>query len=117
MRRLFVVTSALLWSVVAAFAADPVGTYTVEGTNPGGGSAYKGSVTISKTGETYRVIWLVGGTRYIGTGIGNKDFISVSYQSGNSSGLALYVADGGNWKGAWTYAGGDKLGAEFWKRQ
>lgn len=117
MRHLLAVAAALLWSAVAAFAADPVGTYNVEGTNPGDKSSYKGTVTITKTGETYRVIWIVGGTRYIGTGIGNKDFIAVSYKSGDSSGLALYGADGGNWAGVWTYSGGDKMGAEFWKRQ
>jgi len=100
MRHFLAVTAALLWSAVAAFAADPVGT-----------------VTVSKTGETYRVVWVVGSTRYIGTGIGNKDFIAVSYRSGNDTGLALYGADGGNWAGVWTYAGGQNVGAEFWKRR
>ncbi|MFN3657220.1 MAG: hypothetical protein ACK4UO_08205 [Pseudolabrys sp.] len=117
MRHLFAVALALAWSAVAAFAADPVGTYSVEGTNPGGGSRYSGTVTIAKTGETYRVVWVVGGTRYVGTGIGNKDFIAVSYRSGNDTGLALYGADGGNWAGVWTYAGGTQMGAEIWKRK
>ena len=83
MRKLFAATTAaaLLWSA-AAFAADPVGSYSVEGTNPGGKSTYKGTVTVTKTGETFRVIWVVGGTRYIGTGIGDKDFLAVSYKSG-----------------------------------
>lgn len=117
MRYLMAVTVALLWSAATAFAADPVGTYNVEGTNPGGNSSYKGTVTISRTGETYSVVWVVGGTRYVGTGIGNKDFIAVSYKSDADTGLALYGADGGNWAGVWTYAGGDKVGAEIWKRQ
>jgi hypothetical protein len=117
MRHLFAIAAALIWSVAAAFAADPAGTYDVEGTNPGGGSRYGGTVTVSKTGDTYRVVWVVGSTRYIGTGIGNKDFIAVSYRSGNDTGLALYGADGGNWKGIWTYAGGREVGAEIWKRQ
>lgn len=116
MRYLIVMTATLLWSA-AALAADPVGTYNVEGTNPDGGSTYKGTVTISKTGETFSVVWIVGGTRYVGTGIGNKDFIAVSYKSDADTGLALYGADGGNWAGVWTYAGGNKIGAEIWKRQ
>jgi len=118
MRKLFAATTAaaLLWSA-AAFAANPVGSYNVEGTNPGGKSTYKGSVTVTKTGETYRVIWVVGGTRYIGTGIGDKDFLAVSYKSGDDTGLALYGSDGGNWAGVWTYAGGRQVGAELWKRQ
>jgi len=109
--------AALLWSSVAAFAAEPVGTYTVEGANPGGGGGYTGTVTVDKTGETYRVVWVVGGTRYIGTGIGNREFIAVSYRSGNDTGLALYGADGGNWTGIWAYAGGRQVGAERWLRQ
>ena len=108
---------ALVLSAAAAFAADPVGSYTVQGNNPGGGSHYSGTVTISRTGDTYSVVWVVGSTRYVGTGIGNKDFIAVSYRSGNDTGLALYGADGGNWKGIWTYAGGRDVGTEIWKRE
>lgn len=119
MRHLFATTAAaaLLLCSAAAFAADPVGEYSVEGANPGGSGKYSGTVTITKTGETYRVIWVVGGTKYIGTGIGNKDFIAVSYKSGTDTGLALYGADGGNWTGVWTYAGGRQLGAETWHRE
>ncbi len=118
MRHLFAIAAAaLVLGITHAFAANPVGTYRVEGTNPGGGSAYSGTVTVEKTGETYRVVWVVGGTRYIGTGIGNKDFIAVSYKSGNDTGLALYGEDGGNWAGVWTYASGRQVGAEIWKRQ
>jgi hypothetical protein len=94
--------AALTWSA-AAFAADPVGTYDVRGSNPGGGSSYRGTV--------------IGGTRYVGTGIGNKDFIAVSYKSGSDTGLALYGASGGNWTGIWTYAGGKEVGPEVWMRE
>jgi hypothetical protein len=111
-----VTSAALLWSA-AAFAADPVGTYDIEGANPGGGSNYRGTVTVERTGETYRVVWVVGGTRYVGTGIGNRDFIAVSYKSGDSTGLAMYGAEGGNWTGIWTYAGGRQIGAEKWSRR
>ena len=117
MRRVVVAAAAaVLWSA-AAYAADPVGSYDVEGTNPGGKGSYTGTVTVERTGETYRVIWLVGGTRYVGTGIGNREFIAVSYRSGNDTGLAMYGADGGNWKGVWTYAGGRDVGTEVWKRE
>ncbi|HVV60753.1 MAG TPA: hypothetical protein VHD14_03250 [Pseudolabrys sp.] len=109
--------AALVFSSVAAMAADPVGSYEVHGSNPGGNGKYSGTVTVEQTGQTYRVVWVIGGTRYIGTGIGNKDFIAVSYRSGNSTGLALYGSDGGNWSGIWAYAGGKEMGAEEWKRQ
>lgn len=67
--------------------------------NPGGGGNYSDTVSIEKTGQTYRVIWIVGSTRYVGTGIGDKNFLAVSYKSGTDTGLALYGTDGGNWAG------------------
>jgi hypothetical protein len=70
-----------------------------------------------KTGDTYRVTWIVGGTRYVGTGIGDKNFIAVSYRSGNNTGLALYGADDDGWQGVWTYADGRQIGTETWKRE
>jgi hypothetical protein len=38
-----------------AWAGDPVGTYSVSGSNPGGGRAYTGTATVEKTGATYKV--------------------------------------------------------------
>ncbi len=65
--RYLLIIAALLCGTALAFAADPVGAYRVIGTNPGGGSRYHGSVKVERTGKTYRVVWVVGGTRYIGT--------------------------------------------------
>jgi hypothetical protein len=63
------------------------------------------------------VIWVVGSNRCVGTGIGNREFIAVSYKSGNDSGLALYGADGDNWSGVWAYDGARQMGTEVWKRE
>lgn len=117
MRDIATIAAALLFSATAAFAADPVGTYRVEGNNPGGGSPYSGTVSVERTGDTYRVVWVIAGTRFVGTGIGNRDFISVSYRSGNQTGLALYGEDGGNWRGVWAFANGTALGTEVWHRR
>lgn len=117
MRTMTIVALALAATLGTAFAADPAGSYRVEGANPGGRGSYTGTVTVERTGDTYRVIWIVGSTRYVGTGIGNRDFLAVSYRSGNDTGLALYGEDGGNWKGLWTYAGGTTVGAERWLRR
>jgi hypothetical protein len=118
MRHLFVVSAAaLLLSAATAFAAEPVGHYSIAGTNPSGGGKYSGTVSVEKTGQTYSVIWIVGSTRYVGTGIGDKNFLAVSYKSGTETGLALYGSDGGNWAGVWTYAGGSQMGTEVWKRE
>jgi hypothetical protein len=106
----------MLGSVPVCHAADPVGHYIAEGVGPDGGH-YRGTVDVTKTGETYKVIWEIGPDRFIGTGIGNPDFIAVSYRSGSSTGLALYAARGDDWAGPWVYAGGTQLGNETWTRQ
>jgi hypothetical protein len=114
--RLFIAAAMLVWSVATAVAADPSGTYDVQGTSPDG-SKYSGTATITQTGQTFKMIWMIGSDKYTGTAIGDKDFLAVSYTSGNESGLVLYGADGGNWKGIWTYAGGTKIGSEILRRQ
>jgi hypothetical protein len=96
--------------------ADPVGKYDVAGTNPGG-STYSGSVRVQKTGDTYKVTWTIAGTQYIGTAIGDDEFLAVSYVSGSNTGLALLSEQGDEWKGIWTYAGGTKIGTEVWTKQ
>jgi len=60
---------------------------------------------------------VVAGTRYVGTGLGDKDFLAVSYKSGNDTGLALYGAKGDDWGGIWTNSGGRDVGAEVWRRE
>ena len=103
---------------VTAAWASPEGEYSVEGTSPGGSGKYTGQVTVAKTGDTFRVTWLVGGTTFMGTGIGNKDSIAVSYMSDDGkTGLAFYGSDGGDWSGVWTYSGGNQMGAEVWTRK
>jgi hypothetical protein len=111
--RLLAAAVSLVLLASSAWAVHE-GEYDVEGTNPGSGSGYSGTVRVSRTGETYNVVWTVGGTRYVGTGIGNKDFLAVSYRSGNSTGLALYGQADGSWQGIWTYAGSREVGTERW---
>jgi hypothetical protein len=68
----------------------------VSGTNPGhANSRYSGSVVVTRTGDTYRVVWTIAGQQYEGTGVGNNDFIAVSYRSGNQTGLAHPATPGG----------------------
>jgi hypothetical protein len=100
----------------AAFAADPVGHYTCQGENMGGSGGYSGTVDITRTGDTYHVIWIIGSTTFVGTAIGNDEFLAVSYRSGDDTGIALYSAKGDNWEGVWTYAGGTTIATENWTR-
>jgi len=115
--RFLLVAAAMLLSIAAAFAADPVGTYRVDGTYLSG-KAYSGTVTVTKTGDTYKVVWeIAGGHTFTGTAIGNGDAMAISYVYDNGTGLALVAADGGNWNSYWTPGGGTKIGRETWKRQ
>ena len=116
MSRIATAVLLLLLTITSAIA-DPVGRYTAYGTNPGDHSKYTGTVSVERTGETYRVVWVVEGARYIGTGIGDDNFLAVTYTSTNSTGLALYSQDGAGWRGVWTYAGSDQIGTERWERK
>ena len=132
-RRLSAAFALVALSSSAAALANPVGSYDVVGRNPDSGSEYRGRVTVSRTGETYKVVWNIGGTRYVGTGLGavmeNGTFrigaansadtlISVGYVSGNSFGMAFYIEqDDGSWEGVWTYGGSGRVATEQWYRR
>ena len=127
LRSLF---AAFILSMLPALAlADPTGTFQVEGKNHDG-QTYTGQVKIARTGETYTVVWNIGGTEFVGTGLGAKFIgdrfqmgpaspedtaISVGYISGKSFGMAMYFQQpDGHWQGVWTYGGSDKASTENW---
>ncbi len=121
----------VFWLAFTSIAlADPTGSYAVEGTNPGNGRGYTGTVDVRRTGETYQVVWNVGGVEYIGTALGaaqvkdgftmgraskRDSVLAVSYISQNSFGLAFYVRQpDGSWNGIWTFGGSKQIGTENW---
>jgi hypothetical protein len=130
MKSIFYTVFIVLALGISAASAGPTGVYGVEGQNPGDGSVYTGEVAVERTGATYVVVWRVGNDEYVGTGIGaanskgmvtfgdaagNDTAIAVSYVSGDTFGLALFVEQqNGQWKGIWTYGGSDAIGAETW---
>jgi len=115
--RVSAICAAIILSTLTAFAGEPAGRYAVEGSNPGGGARYTGTVTVEPTGDTFRVTWDVGGQTFVGTGIGTSEGLAVSYRSGSNTGLAIYSPKGNNWEGVWTYAGGRTVGGEVWSRR
>ena len=117
LKTLAALVAALVLSCTLAFAGDPVGRYSVVGTNPGNKGQYSGTVRVERTGQTFRVTWDIGNQTFIGTGIGSDKGFAVSYRSGNQTGLAIYGAKGDNWEGVWTYTGGQNIGGEVWTRQ
>lgn len=116
--RLFAAVTIAVCLACTAAVADPVGQYNATGTNPGNpNSVYKGTVAVQRTGDTYQVVWMVGGVRYVGTGIGieSANFLAVAYKSRSFSGLALYAGQpDGTWQGIWTTEGGTLIGSEKW---
>jgi hypothetical protein len=116
-----------------AALADPTGFYDVEGINAGGGSGYRGTVEVARTGETYSVQWTIGGQTFVGTGIGARfldgriemgpatpddEGLSVGYASDSNFGIAMYFEQpDGTWKGVWTFGGSDSVAGEIWTRR
>ena len=123
----------ILLVTASAALADPTGTFDVKGTNPDTGKEYKGTAEVTRTGQTYTVVWKIAGDKFIGTGLGAKfvgnrfeigaatpddTAISVGYVSNNSFGMAMFFEqDDGHWEGAWTYGGSQIAAPENWYRQ
>ncbi len=63
-------------TLVASYAAEPIGTFDVAGSNPGNRGRYSGTVTVERTGDTFRVTWDVGRQTFVGTGIGTDKGIA-----------------------------------------
>jgi hypothetical protein len=125
-----VLVSALILIAPSLALADPTGTFNVKGKNPNDGQDYTGKVSVERNGETYTVTWNIGGTTFVGTGLGAKFIgdrfqmgtasaddtaISVGYVSNNSFGMAMYFQQpDGHWQGIWTYGGSNKASVEDW---
>jgi hypothetical protein len=111
-KRPFAAGAAILLS--GGVLNDPVGHYLVRGTNPNG-SQYAGEVLVTRTGDTYRVVWQIGRQTFVGTGIASSDGIAVSYQVGGRTGVALYHRKtNGRWEGVWALAGSRDSGTDVW---
>ncbi len=129
------IVSVFAWfcMFVSTAFADPVGTYRVDGTNPGTSTKYVGTVVVQRTGETYSVVWTVAGAQFVGTALGvaaqngktllgpahpSDNGLTIAYVSGGSFGLAIMSEEGnGRWAGYWAAGGGTQLGTEIWTRQ
>lgn len=130
--KILLLAAGFVFAAATAFAA-PTGTFDVIGTNPDNNGEYRGVVTVTRTGQTYRVVWDVQGARFVGTGLGavirNNQIIvgpaqkgdvaiSVAYVSDSSFGIALYFEqEDGSWEGVWTYGGSERVATENWYRR
>jgi hypothetical protein len=115
---------------ISAFA-DPAGTYDLTGLNPDNGETYKGTVTVTRTGDTYSVVWKIGNDTISGIGTGirltdgravlgpaNADDVglSVSYESGGQHGTATYFEQpDSSWHGIWAFIDWKRISTEDWR--
>lgn len=118
MRLIASLAFATTLALSTAALAEAEGTYNVVGTNPGGQGGYAGTVTVQKVGENvFSLQWAIGNNQAVGTAVGDDDFLSVGYKSGDNFGVALFIRDGDQWDGVWTYGGGTQIGQETWAPQ
>lgn len=118
--RLLIAAALLLGTVISASALDIEGAYAVRGTNPGSQGEYRGEVVITKTRDTYRVVWSVGAA-YIGTGIILDDILAVAYidETQTAVGIVAYriLDNGDRLEGIWCPLNSTILGTETLEKQ
>jgi hypothetical protein len=108
---------AFVWPVLGiAQSGDPTGLYSVEGRNVDAKATYRGEVAISKDGEAFKILWIVGNQQFLGTGILRDGKLAVAFQAqGRMAGIALFdLHPDGTLSGTWTVLGGKELGLEHW---
>lgn len=100
----------------ASFADNLEGHYRIEGVEPDG-RGYKGELAIKRAGETYIVVWSVGGRRFIGTALGAPSGFAVSFRHGEATGVAIFRPTDEGYEGAFAYHLTPRAGQERWIRQ
>jgi hypothetical protein len=85
---------------------DYSGKYLAEGTSNGGRN-YKAMVQISREGDVYQVLWVLGPREaYIGVGLTEADALCVGSSTGDQPALVVYKDDKENrLVGRWTAPG------------
>ena len=110
-----IVCSVLIANAAAAGGIE--GVYTVEGQNPGQPGSYKGEAQVKQTGRTYTVVWRIGKTQQVGTGIVIDNVLSIVFSPVGSSrpGVAVYnITDQRVSGGVWTTLGSQVVAEEIW---
>jgi hypothetical protein len=120
-----VLNNRVFWSAflgmamtISAAAEGIDGFYRVEGHSPGSTDTYKGQAQIKKTGDTYTVVWRIGESGHVGTGILRGNVLSVFFQPLDrraAPGIASFlITDDKVTEGTWTVLGGNAVGVERW---
>ncbi|WP_437291323.1 serine/threonine protein kinase [Sorangium sp. So ce406] len=87
----------------ASSAPDLAGTYDITSSrNPGGQGSYAGNVLLSRSGDTYRIAWIITkGAGYEGIAFVQGQTVAVGWASGGPYGAAAYRIDGDRLRGQW----------------
>lgn len=107
MRLCSLLASAGLVAVTVVFSlaamAEGAGRYSVAGTNTKEKTSYRGTATLTKTGNlTWQIVEIIGNDTLEGFGIGDGKVIAVSYATDAGTQLALYTANSdGSYTGIW----------------
>ncbi|WP_437650570.1 protein kinase domain-containing protein [Sorangium sp. So ce362] len=90
-------------STAAASDIDLAGTYDITSSrNPGGQGSYAGNVLLSRSGDTYRIAWIITkGAGYEGIALVQGQTVAVGWASGGPYGAAAYRIDGDRLRGQW----------------
>ena len=104
--------------LIAGYAKNLDGVYTVSGQNPDG-NYYTGSITIRPSGQVYTCTWNIGEITYNGIGILKDGIFAVGYGTSNDYGLAQYQlnANKNAATGTWTQAGASVISYEDIQKQ
>ncbi|HEX4630003.1 MAG TPA: TIR domain-containing protein [Chthoniobacterales bacterium] len=100
-----------LENVVSGEGGKIEGVHAVKGLNPDG-TSYQGTLTISKTGQTYQLQWEILGRSIKGIAIKLDDVLFAASAYEGSFGVVSYTFEGSQAKGVWTTTGESKLGTE-----
>jgi hypothetical protein len=123
MRQRSLLAGAASAALAAAFSlaamAEGAGRYSVTGTNTKEKTNYRGTATITKTGNsTWQVVEIIGNDTLEGFGLGDGKVIAVSYATDAGTQLALYTLNSdGSYTGIWMGEDDKEVSTETLKPQ
>lgn len=107
--------TAFLIGSAPAGAKDIDGVYVVDGRDVGR-ETYKGVAEIRRSGPTYQMVWQIGPTAFVGTGLYAQGVLSVAFRDmqGRVLGLGVYsLQDDKTLAGLFTFVGSNRTGSEM----
>lgn len=116
---LTVASAALLATVAPAQKAAPiVGSYAIEGSCPGQGDVYRGTLTITKPDALFTLRWqLASGQTSSARAIEQDGWLAISYELDGSGGVMIARPTDTGWQGRWAYYRSDVVCVERWTRR